>query len=160
MSLGVVCRGKRHEFERKVVEGEQHATLHALATTPSWATLSSWVMGTLNDLDPRPAHVTSLALEIIRVATSEREVVEAAPPPHPEAPPAPSPLRLKLLGTLIATDPAHSLASIQDCVTLETRTCGIGDVVHGAELLSIDRQRVIVKRDDRPEYLSASCDAR
>ncbi|MBL8917583.1 MAG: hypothetical protein JNJ54_01875 [Myxococcaceae bacterium] len=159
MSITLVCDGKQHSFGREAEEGEPHATLQTLATSPGWSTLSSWFTGTLKALDPRPRRLAALAFEIIRVADSEASLVEPGPPAvDPEAPPVRSSLRLGLVGTLIATGPEPSIASIQDCLTLKTQTYSVGDVVQGAELLSIERRQVIVKHSDRREFLAGPCE--
>jgi hypothetical protein len=109
---------------------------------------------TVDGLQRRRQRLTALAFEILRVAAVEAEVDDsAAPTIDPEAPPVRSAKRLQLLGTLVATEPDQSVASIQDCVTLETRTYARGDVIQGAELISIERRRVIVKDGERREFV-------
>jgi len=70
--------------------------------------------------------------------------------------PVRSSLRVKLLGTLIAALPEYSVASIQDVVTLKSATYLTGDNVQGAEILEIERQRVIVLNNNRREYIDGT----
>jgi general secretion pathway protein C len=72
------------------------------------------------------------------------------------AAPVKSSLRVKLLGTLLAGLPEWSIASIQDVVTLKTGTYMIGDKVQGAEVVEIERTRVIVINNGRREYIDGT----
>lgn len=88
------------------------------------------------------------------VPKPEPEVVEpTVPKVDMDSAPVHSSLRLKLLGTLVAGNPQWSVASIQDVVTLKTNTYMVGDTVQGAEVLEIERKRVIVKHNNRREYI-------
>lgn len=79
---------------------------------------------------------------------------EAGPAQYdPNAPPVKTSLRVKLLGTLDATDPRWSLASIQDMSTQDTATYMTGDPIQGAEIVEIDRDRVIINNAGRREYI-------
>jgi general secretion pathway protein C len=81
------------------------------------------------------------------------------------APPVKSGLRAQLVGAVIADRPRASIASITDLSSRETRVFGVGDDVHGAKLLSVERLRddaageggfkvvAIVCRDGQKEYL-------
>lgn len=69
------------------------------------------------------------------------------------AAPVKSPLRVKLLGTLLASQPEWSIASIQDVVTNVSNTYMVGDKIQGAEVLEIERKRVIVLNNSRREYI-------
>jgi general secretion pathway protein C len=71
----------------------------------------------------------------------------------PNAPPVKTTLRVKLLGTLAAEIGDWSMASIQDTSTLRAQTYGIGDQIQGAEVLEIQRERVIILHDRRREYI-------
>lgn len=63
-------------------------------------------------------------------------------------------LRVKLLGTLVSENmPEWSVSSIQDIVTLKTGTYMIGDRVQGAEVVEIERLRVIVINNNRREFI-------
>jgi general secretion pathway protein C len=77
----------------------------------------------------------------------------STPAVDPNAAPVKSSLRVKLLGTLLAGLPEWSIASIQDVVTLKTNTYMIGDKVQGAEVVEIERARVIVINNSRREYI-------
>jgi general secretion pathway protein C len=89
------------------------------------------------------------------VPKPEPEVKEPEKPVEDLAsPPVHTSLRLKLLGTLVSeTNPQWSVASIQDVVTLKTNTYMVGDTIQGAEVLEIERKRVIIKHNNRREYI-------
>jgi general secretion pathway protein C len=88
------------------------------------------------------------------VPKPEVEVKEPAMPQiDMDSPPVHSSLRLKLLGTLLSANPEWSVCSIQDVVTLKTNTYMVGDVIQGAEVLEIERKRVIIKHNNRREYI-------
>lgn len=72
------------------------------------------------------------------------------------SPPVRSSLRVKLLGTLLAALPEYSVASIQDVVTLKSQTYMIGDKIQTAEILEIERSRVIVLNNNRREYIDGT----
>jgi len=63
-------------------------------------------------------------------------------------------LRVKLLGTLASVIGKWSIASILDLGKQRAQTYGIGDKVLGAEILEIQRERVIVLNSNRREYIS------
>lgn len=72
------------------------------------------------------------------------------PPPPPRtcgdrmAPPTKTGLRAQLVAGVIAEEPRWSIASITDLTARDTRIYGIGELVVGAQLLSVERIR-----DDR-----------
>jgi len=72
----------------------------------------------------------------------------------PNAPAVKSGLRVKLLGTLASVIGKWSIASILDLGKQRAQTYGIGDKVLGAEILEIQRERVIVLNSNRREYIS------
>jgi len=72
----------------------------------------------------------------------------------PNAPAVKSGLRVKLLGTLASVIGKWSIASILDLGNQRTQTYGIGDKVLGAEIVEIQRERVIVLNSNRREYIS------
>jgi len=72
------------------------------------------------------------------------------------AAPVRSGLRVRLLGTLLAGLPEWSIASIQDVVTQKTATYMIGDKVQGAEVLEIERERVIILNANRREFIDGT----
>ncbi|HXN42057.1 MAG TPA: type II secretion system protein GspC, partial [Myxococcaceae bacterium] len=63
-------------------------------------------------------------------------------------------LRVKLLGTLASVIGKWSIASILDLGNQRAQTYGIGDKVLGAEIVEIQRERVIVLNSNRREYIS------
>jgi general secretion pathway protein C len=69
------------------------------------------------------------------------------------AAPVKSGLRVKLLGTLIASDPEWSIASIQDATTNISTTYMVGDRIQGAEILEIARKQVIILNNGRKEFI-------
>jgi general secretion pathway protein C len=72
----------------------------------------------------------------------------------PNAPAVKSGLRVKLLGTLASVIGKWSIASILDLGNQRASTYGIGDKILGAEILEIQRERVIVLNSNRREYIS------
>ncbi|MEW6434059.1 MAG: type II secretion system protein GspC [Myxococcota bacterium] len=92
------------------------------------------------------------------VPKPEPEVVEPTQPAVDlSAAPVHTSLRLKLLGTLVSEAfPEWSVASIQDVVTLKTGTYLIGDRVQNAEIVEIERERVIVINNNRREFIDAT----
>ncbi len=74
------------------------------------------------------------------------------------AAPVKSSLRVKLLGTLLAGLPEWSIASIQDLGTAKTQTYMVGDEIQGAEILEIDRSRVIIRNGGKREYIAGDGD--
>lgn len=89
------------------------------------------------------------------VPKPEPEVKEpTAPVVDLNAAPVKCGLRVRLLGTLVSEwAPEWSIASIQDVVTLKSQTYMIHDTVQGAEVLEIERNRVIVLYNNRREYI-------
>lgn len=82
---------------------------------------------------------------------------------EPEAPkvdmdsaPVHTSLRVKLLGTLVAGLPEWSIASIQDVVTLATKTYMVDDTIQNAKILEIERSRVIIFNNNRREFIDAT----
>jgi general secretion pathway protein C len=69
------------------------------------------------------------------------------------AEPVKSGLRVKLLGTLVSTDKLWSFASVQDMATQRSQTYMVGDRIQGAEVLDIQRERVIVLNNSRREFI-------
>jgi general secretion pathway protein C len=63
-------------------------------------------------------------------------------------------LRVRLLGTLLAGLKQWSLASIQDMNTQKSQTFFIGDKIQGAEVLEIERNRVIIKNNGHREFIN------
>lgn len=103
------------------------------------------------DLD-RLAKITGLP-----VPKPEPTVVEPSMPTvDMNAEPVRTSLRLKLLGTLVAANPDWSVASIQDVVTQKTETYMVGDKIQNADILEIERARVIILNNSRREFIDAT----
>lgn len=62
-------------------------------------------------------------------------------------------LRVRLLGTLLSTDPAWSIASVLDLGRQKTSTVMVGDQVQDSRVVVILRDRVIVARRGRREVI-------
>ena len=78
----------------------------------------------------------------------------AATPAFDEnAEPVKSGLRVKLLGTLVASDNLWSVASVMDMNTQRTTTVMVGDRIQGAAVLVIERERVIILNNGRREFI-------
>ena len=73
----------------------------------------------------------------------------------PNAEPVKTSLRVKLLGTMVSVDPNWSLASIQDLNSQDSATYMVGDQVQGAEILEIQREKVIIRNNGRKEFIDA-----
>ncbi|MBJ6763171.1 general secretion pathway protein GspC [Myxococcaceae bacterium JPH2] len=91
----------------------------------------------------------------IKIPEPEVAVKEPEGPPQmdPNAPPAKSGMRVKLLGTLVAANPDWSFASIQDMVTQRSQTYMIGNTLQGATIMEIERERVIINNGGRREFI-------
>jgi general secretion pathway protein C len=88
------------------------------------------------------------------------------PPPEPEvvepttpvmdliSEPVKSGLRVRLLGTLLSGLKDWSFASIQDVVTQKAQTYMVGMPLQGAEILEIERERVIILNNGRREFIN------
>ena len=75
------------------------------------------------------------------------------PDVDPNAAPVKSGMRVKLLGTLVASDKLWSVASIQDMNNQRSTTYMVGDRIQGAEVLDIERSRVIILNNGRKEFI-------
>jgi general secretion pathway protein C len=74
-----------------------------------------------------------------------------------DAAPVRTPLRVKLLGTLVAeTNPDWSVASIQDVVSMKTNTYMLHDTLQGAEIIEIQRLKVIIINNGRREFIDGT----
>jgi general secretion pathway protein C len=91
----------------------------------------------------------------IKIPEPEVAVKEPEGPPQvdPNAPPAKSGLRVKLLGTLVAANADWSFASIQDMVTQRSQTYMVGNALQGTTILEIERERVIINNNGRREFI-------
>ncbi len=77
----------------------------------------------------------------------------ATPVVDENADPVKSGLRVKLLGTLVAADKYWSFASVQDMTTQRSQTYMVGDRIQGAEVIDIQRERVIIINAGRKEFI-------
>ncbi|MGA9521379.1 MAG: type II secretion system protein GspC [Myxococcaceae bacterium] len=109
---------------------------------------------------PRAEPVTQLQMEQLAKLTGLPVPVPEPEVKEPEqavadlnADPVKSGLRVKLLGTLLASQQEWSIASIQDTVTNVSTTYMVGDKVQNAEIIEIERKRVIVINNGRKEYI-------
>ena len=68
--------------------------------------------------------------------------------------PVPSDLGVKLLGAMVAADPDYSVALFSDPNTKNTYILGVGELVLGqAQIVDIRRDRVILRRNNRLEFI-------
>ncbi|HEX8706502.1 MAG TPA: type II secretion system protein GspC [Myxococcaceae bacterium] len=112
---------------------------------------------------PRPAEQQQAFLDMerlskltgIKLPEPEPLVQEptAAPAYDENAEPVKSGLRVKLLGTLVAADKMWSFASVQDMTTQRSMTYMVGDRIQGAEVIDIERERVIIINGGRKEFI-------
>jgi general secretion pathway protein C len=94
----------------------------------------------------RLAQLTGLPLPV---------ATEDEPKPDMSAEPVRTSLRVKLLGTLLSSTPAWSIASVLDTTNQKAQTLMTGDRVQNAEVLEILRDRVIIANNGRREYIGA-----
>ena len=97
---------------------------------------------------PKLPQLTGLPLPV-----PESDVEEQRPDMSSE--PVRTSLRVKLLGTLVSTLPNWSIGSILDLNNQKSSTVMIGDRVQNAEVLSVERDRVIIANNGRREYIGA-----
>ncbi|MBI4639186.1 MAG: hypothetical protein HY731_00725 [Candidatus Tectomicrobia bacterium] len=99
---------------------------------------------------------------------SAQNLAPKAPPPKP-TPPPPKPVaapkervdpKLKLVGTVVGRDPASSYAIIEDLGIRKQQLLRIGEKVSGAELVSIERQKVTIRSGDEEKVLFAFQDTK
>lgn len=109
---------------------------------------------------PRMDGLASLDLERTARAfgielPKEKAPEEIAQPVYdPNADPVKSSLRATLVGTMVSNRPEWSFATLRDDTTQDTGMYLPGDQFLGAEILSIERLRVILLNNGRKEYLS------
>ncbi|MGZ6098307.1 MAG: type II secretion system protein GspC, partial [Myxococcaceae bacterium] len=97
---------------------------------------------------PKLAGITNLPLPA-------PESHDDAPKPDMSAEPVRTSLRVKLLGTLVSTAPGWSIGSVLDLGNQKSSTVMVGDRLQNAEVLSIERDRVIIANNGRREYIGA-----
>lgn len=94
------------------------------------------------------------ALTGLKLPEPEPAVVEPTQPEaDPNAPPVKTSLRVRLLGTLVASDSRWSFASVMDMNAQRTLTLMVGNNILGAEVLEIERTRVIILNNGRKEFI-------
>ncbi len=72
----------------------------------------------------------------------------------PNGIPVPSDLNVKLLGAMVAANPDYSVALVQDPSSKTTYVAGVGEFIGpDAEVLEIYRDRVIIRRKGRLEFI-------
>lgn len=64
-----------------------------------------------------------------------------------------SEITAKLLGVMVARDPQYSVALFADAGAKATFIVGVGDLLQGAEVIDITRDRVILQRNSKYEYI-------
>ncbi len=96
----------------------------------------------------------SLGLEV-PAEPNEPEIKEPGQEFNANAEPVKTSLRVKLLGTLVAASDEWSIATVQDLGNQRSSTVMVGDKVQGAEVLDIERQRVIINNNGRKEFIDA-----
>ncbi len=80
--------------------------------------------------------------------------VEITPTPDPVAEIELTPLRIRLIGTIVGREPEYSFAVIEDEKNKKQDLYRIDDlVVEGAKLMRVERHRVILFRGGREEFL-------
>ncbi|QRN99754.1 general secretion pathway protein GspC [Archangium violaceum] len=100
---------------------------------------------------PTPLALASLARYTGLPDKLREQVISAGPGDEP----VPTVLELKLLGTMTASPPAISLASVYEGPARRTRSVWTGGEVLGAEVIAIERTRVLILNAGRLEYIGA-----
>ncbi|RJS16831.1 general secretion pathway protein GspC [Corallococcus sp. H22C18031201] len=77
--------------------------------------------------------------------------LSGTPPPDTETP---SPLPLRLLGTLVAQEPVWSLASVQIRDSARPKSLMVGDSVLEAKVIAIERTRLLLEREGHREVVA------
>ena len=126
------------------------------ALTPATASGSTRAASMRPPAAPTPLDLPRLADLLGLPLPAPEPVVQeptATPAFDPNAAAVRSGLRVKLLGTLVSADPYWSFASIQDATTTKSTTYMIGDDLQGAEVMEIERERVIINNNGRKEFI-------
>lgn len=82
------------------------------------------------------------------------EVIRAPEDDNDEA--VPNTLGLKLLGTMVGATPSNTFASLYEGTTRRTRSVWMGGDIQGAQVVAIERTRVLLMNSGRLEYVSAT----
>jgi len=103
----------------------------------------------------QPAAVPSFdALARLTGLPPPAQADEAPGAEEPGAGLAKTTLPVKLLGTLVATDPRWSIATVQDLATQKSASYLVGEDIQGAEVLAISRGEVLVRNAGRRELIT------
>ncbi|NRD50976.1 type II secretion system protein GspC [Corallococcus exiguus] len=105
---------------------------------------------------PVPSHEPpATALDGTRLA----QLTGLSSAPRVEVTPAPaedlrrSTLAIRLLGTLVAQDPRWSMASIHELPAGSAHSLMVSDLIQGARVFAIERERILLLVDGRLEYV-------
>lgn len=82
------------------------------------------------------------------------QTLRAAPEPEPEEEVAESTLRVRLIGTAVANPPSQSVASVEDEIRRERFAVRIGDRISGAEVVRIERHRIVLQNRGQLEEIA------
>ena len=130
------------------------SSLYVLSTVPTLSARSV-VKSTSKSLAPleieKLAKILGLPVPAPIVASTAGAQPTAA---DLNAEPVKSGLRVKLLGTMVSALPNLSMASIQDMQTQRAQTYTLGDAIQSAEILDIERSRVIILNGGRKEFIN------
>jgi general secretion pathway protein C len=92
-------------------------------------------------------------IELPKVEVKEEPTAPAAPPDLDTQDPVKTGLRLKLVGTLVANRKQWSLANIEDVNSHDVKVYMVSDHVQGAEIIDIERWRVLINNNGRKEFI-------
>jgi general secretion pathway protein C len=93
-------------------------------------------------------------IELPKEEPDEVAGANAAPAYDPNAEPVKSSLRATLIGTMVANKPEWSFATLRDDGAQEVAMFLTGDQFMGAEILSVERLRVVLLNQGRKEYIA------
>lgn len=101
---------------------------------------------------------TVAALEANQLARLTGLSIRDGIPAAPAQPPAlsRSTLGLRLLGTLVAQDPRWSMASVHELPGGSAHSLMVSDIIQGAHVFAIERERILLMVDGRVEYIDGS----
>lgn len=131
-------------------------SLCVLAAVAAWSATSVLSALLLPGVPPEPALVASV--EPPTPSPTPRPAAEPpqprrAPTPRPQTAPQRSALPWTLVGTLVSKSSEWSLASVEDSSTRRVQTWMQGDHIEDAEVLSITRDRILLRRGEVTEYI-------
>lgn len=91
--------------------------------------------------------------EVTEPTPEEIAAAEAAETPLENQEAVKTSLRVKLVGTMVANRKEWSMCNIQDVTTNDVRVYMVGDHIQGAEILNIERWRVLINNNGRLEFI-------